>query len=384
MFVFSVGSMRLIYIAPILHPVGGLERTLTDKANHLVAKGHEVMFLTYRQGRNKVFYDLDSRVMQINVDCSLHTIYRRPIYARLGHYYQLKRRFKDCVTRVFDDFCPDVIVITIPNTQDFIYDIMEAAHDRKVVIECHLASAYHMTDKLLTERLLCMLFPPIKAIRKADLLIALTEHDAMHWRKKGVRHVKVIPNPLTFYTDNINSEEKVEGRIICVGRLSNQKRFDRLIDAFMLIADKYPKWSVDIFGQGKLQGYLQSHIDGLGLTGRVRLNAPTRDIINEYKRSQLFVLSSDFEGFGLVIIEAMACGLPVVATDCPYGPSEIIDDGETGLLAKMDVQDLADKIEWMIAHETERKEMGEKAYRAVARYKKEKIMEEWETAYFLN
>ena len=169
-----------------------------------------------------------------------------------------------------------------------------------------------------------------------------------------------------------------------MGRLSPQKRFDRMIDAFALIADKYPDWRVDIFGAGGTDGqlYMQQCIAGKELNDRIGLHPPVNDIYAEYLRSQFFVMSSDFEGFGLVIIEAMACGIPVVSTDCPYGPSEIITNGKTGLLAKMDVQDLADKMEWMIIHDAERQQMGIRAYQAAAHYSLERVMPEWEQAYF--
>ena len=107
----------------------------------------------------------------------------------------------------------------------------------------------------------------------------------------------------------------------------------------------------------------------------------TSNIIVEYQKSQFLVLSSDYEGFGLVVTEAMACGIPVVSTDCPFGPSTIIDDGQTGLLSRMDASDLAKKMEWMIVHETERKKMGERAYRSAALYRKDLVVSEWEKAY---
>ena len=175
--------------------------------------------------------------------------------------------------------------------------------------------------------------------------------------------------------------KKKEGRIICVGRLTPQKRFDRLIDAFSLIAVRYPDWHITIFGEGEDKEKLQNQIVVNNLGDRIFLTPPTKDIYLHYMSSQFLVLSSDFEGFGLVITEAMACGIPVVATNCPFGPSEIIDDGKSGLLAKMDVKDLAEKMEWMMTHDEDRRLMGANAHQAAARFRKETIMPQWEEAY---
>ena len=373
--------MRLIYIAPMLQPVGGLERTLTDKANYIVSKGHEVMLLTYQQKNEKIYYPLDKRVILHDMDCPVYSLYRLPLYARIGAYRQLRRQFRQRMRQILDNFCPDVVVITVPNTEDYINDMMGVAQNVKVVVESHLALPFHMVGKPFTERLLCWLYPPVRAIRKANLLITLTEQDARNWRQRGVRSVMVVPNPLTSYDEDIVSSEKSGRRIIAVGRLFGQKRFDRLVEAFALIASKYPAWSVDIFGEGPLRAQLQEQIGLLGLSGRVRLLPPTHAIYVEYRRSQFFVLSSDYEGFGMVIIEAMACGLPVVSTNCPCGPSEIVEEGKTGLLASMEVQDLADKMEWMITHEDERQQMGGNAHEAAARYRMENVMQEWLQAY---
>ena len=196
-----------------------------------------------------------------------------------------------------------------------------------------------------------------------------------------VHHVIVVPNPSPYYVENLCDDVKIEGRIIAVGRLFEQKRFDRLIDAFALISSKYSTWNLSIFGDGPLREMLKKQIERKGLAKRVSLNKPTHDILHEYQLSQFLVLSSDFEGFGLVITEAMACGIPVVAADCPYGPSEIIEDGVTGLLSKMEVKDLASKMEWMITHPDERKQMGKNAHLAAAKYRKEVIIPEWERAY---
>ena len=154
-----------------------------------------------------------------------------------------------------------------------------------------------------------------------------------------------------------------------------------MIDAFALIADKYPEWVVDIFGEGDLYEQLQKQIVDCYLLGRMNINPPTRDIFVEYQNSSFFVLGSDYESFGLVLIEAMACGIPVVSVNCPFGPAEIIDDGVTGLLSGNTPKELSEKMEWMITHDVERREMGRKAHRAAARYQQDVVMKKWEAVY---
>lgn len=373
--------MKLVFIAPMLSPVGGLERTLSDKANWLVAHGHEVTLLSYRNGEEKIYYPLDERVRHIDINCHIFSLYHMPVYARPLRYIKLRKKFRERLSQVLADVKPDVVVITIPNVEDFIHDMFKVCRGIRVVIESHLASVHHMAGKSLTERVICQLFPAIKSIKKANLLVALTRHDANIWQQRGVQHIRIVPNPITSDADNLTDVPRKPARIIAVGRLFEQKRIDRLIDAFSLLAAKFPAWTLEIFGDGPLRELLQQQIESLHLIDRIHLNLPTHQIFEEYQRSQFFVLSSDFEGFGLVITEAMSCGIPVVATDCPYGPSEIIEDGKTGLLAKMDVQDLADKMEWMITHEVERQQMGINAHKAAARYKLDVVMPQWEQAY---
>ena len=115
---------------------------------------------------------------------------------------------------------------------------------------------------------------------------------------------------------------------------------------------------------------------------QIRLHRPTPDIYTEYKKSQMLVLCSRYEGFGLVLIEAMACGIPCISFDCPYGPPEIIRNHCNGLLAKDgDVRDLAGRMEWLMTHDEERRQMGINAHQYAARYKKEIVMNDWENAY---
>lgn len=372
--------MKLIYFTPLLSTKGGQERTLTDKANYLAGHGHEVMFLTYEHD-GPLAYLLSPAVKHVDLHCHFFLLYSFSLCRRFVEAFRLKRLFRQRIKDVITKYRPDIIVITVPNTENFISDVMQVKKGIPVIVESHLAQGRQVIRRGMTENWLYCLYNPLKAIKKSDLLISLTTEDAKCWNRLGVKNVKVIPNPVTSYFDALPEVTKQEGRIICVGRLTPQKRFDRLISAFSLIASKYPDWYVDIYGAGEEFDKLLSLISNSPCSDQIHLLSPVSDIYGEYLRSQFFVLSSDFEGFGLVIVEAMACGIPVISTNCPFGPSEIIDDYKSGLLAKMDVKDLAEKMEWMITHDEERKLMGLNAHQAAARYRKEIIMPQWEEAY---
>lgn len=373
--------MKLIYVVRSLHPVGGIERTLTDKANWLVTHGHEVMFVTYKQGGDDASFPLDCRVKLIDLKCSVFTLFKYPIYIRLFKYFSMSRLFQKRFRDVLNSFLPDVISVAIPNAEEFVWEVVKISGSTRVVIESHVAYDYLSYGRSRTDYFLYLFHSPLRAIRNSDSLIVLTRSDVDSWKRKGVKNIIVVPNPVSFYVDNIPNAVKDEKRIIAVGRLVSQKRFDRLIDAFALIANQYPEWYVDIYGEGELRTVLEQKVLSNGLSGRINVYNYTSDMVSEYMKSQFLVLSSDYEGFGLVIVEAMACGIPVVATNCPHGPSEIIKNGVTGLLTNLDANDLAGQMEWMMSHQEERRIMGVKAHEAAACYRKDYIMKKWVSAY---
>ena len=372
--------MRIIYFTPLLSTVGGQERTLTDKANYLTAQGHQVMMVTYEH-EGTLAYPLAVGVEHRDLACHMFELYRLPLWRRLPAALKLKRQLRQKLAGVLGAFRPDVIVVPIPNTENFICDVLKTAGSVPVVIESHLAQGHAVIRRGMTEILLYKCYNPMKAVRQANLLITLTHGDADCWRKLGVDRINVVPNPVTRRDEVLPTTARRPGRIIAVGRYTPQKRMDRLIDAFSLIAPANPVWTLDIFGEGEERENLEKRIAAQGMEGRIRLLPPTSDIYSEYLSSQFFVLGSDFEGFGLVVIEAMACGLPVVSTDCPFGPGEIISNGKTGLLTKLDVNDLAEKMEWMMTHDTERHQMGQQAFEASSRYSKERVVSLWLKAY---
>jgi glycosyltransferase involved in cell wall biosynthesis len=369
--------MNIVFLLRSVAKKNGVERTITDKVNALANMGHMVTLLTYEQCNHPNAFHIDEKVRCIDFDCCYYTIYKYPLFIRLYEAWKMKYHFAKKLQAFINQVHPDVIVTTT-YTKEFMDIVISLSRQIRVVIESHTAFTHDMMGGSLIERI--QKYALLRSVKRCDLLIALTMGDAECW-KQHIRNVATVCNPLTFYPETLSHPSKESGRIIAVGRLEPQKRFDRLIEAFSLIAHKYPSWYIDIYGEGNDREALQRLIEEKGLTKQIYLKGVTSNVYSEYERSQFFVFSSDYEGFGLVLAEAMACSIPCVSTDCPFGPSDIIEDRVDGLLCKMTEEDLSAKMEWMIIHEKERQEMGLKARQTVVRYKKENVMKAWEKAY---
>lgn len=365
----------LFVLSSFAHPAG-VERVMSDKMNYLAEQGHQVVFATYEQGQHPLVFPLHEAVKHVDLGCPYFTLYRYPLFLRLLKARSMKRLFLQRLQKLVNENSIELMVAPT-NAVMFMGEMMKTRGVCKV-IESHGAFTKTMRANTFFANVGKKI--QLKAIRKCDLLITLTREDADCWNVL-IPQVINLPNPVTSYNDVLPNFDKTDNRIIAVGRLNSQKRFDRLIEAFSLVALKYPLWFIDIYGDGEDRLLLLDRINKMNLQGRVNLKGQTDFIFSEYMKSQFLVLSSDYEGMPLVLLEAMASGIPCVSTRCPCGPSDVIDDGVTGLLCNMDVEDLAAKMEWMMSHEIERKEMGVKAHQVTARYKKERVMKEWEQAY---
>jgi glycosyltransferase involved in cell wall biosynthesis len=344
------------------------------------------MLVSYEQGLHPLPYELHPAVRYQDLDCRFFTLSRYSPLIRLYHFFRLKAKFRESLRKLILSFRADVVVMA-SDWQILIDEVLAAAGSIPVVAEFHNAYDYVMRNveasgSVIKQKLVkAYYWCTLKHLKRCAKLVILTHADAENWRRH-FSNVTVIPNPVTCYPDVIDDVPKDKGRIIFVGRFNHEKRIDRLIDAFAMIADKYPQWHVDIFGDGNEKVHLQQQIQNLQLEQRVIIHNPTSAIFDEYKRSEMLVLCSEHEASPLVLVEAMACGVPCVSLDCPIGPREIIKDGETGLLAQDgDVQDLANKMEWMITHEAERHEMGRKAREAAASRRLNVVMVQWEQLY---
>ena len=168
-------------------------------------------------------------------------------------------------------------------------------------------------------------------------------------------------------------------KLIAAGRLTRQKGFDLLLAAFAAVAAKHPDWTLDIFGKGPQRERLEQSVVDLGLGGQVRINAPTDRLGERMRNASVFVLSSRFEGFPLVLLEAMAAGLAVVSFDCPTGPGEILTDGTSGLLVPAeDVPALAAALDRIMVDESLRRRLAAAAPAAVLPYSQQRVGRRWD------
>lgn len=381
--------MRILIIHRSFALVGGAERVITDKANYLAKAGYQLMLVSYEQGAHPLPYELHPSVQYRDLDCRFFTLSKYSAPMHMYHYYRLKRKFKHNLHVVALDFNPDVVVLA-SDWQTLMGAVIDSVSPIPVIAEFHNTYDYVMrkvgtSEGWLKTKLTQLYYrQTIKDLGKSAQLVVLTESDARGWRQH-FKNVTVIPNPVTLYPDVIDDVPKDPGRIIFVGRFNHEKRIDRLITAFSMIADKYPEWHVDIFGEGNEKDNLIRQIADLKLKSRVIIHEPTKAIYDEYKRSEMLVLCSEHEAWSLVLVEAMSCGIPCISMDCPSGPREIITNKKTGFLTKNgDVVDLSTKIEWLILHDKERKEMGRNARISAESYKLSNVMKKWIDLYMAN
>lgn len=362
--------------------MAGMERIVAEKLNYLSAHTDWRLHLcTYEQQGQPLPFPLspqigyhDLNVPVINRRQSLSTI------RFICKYYKMRDIFRQQFNAFLEEVKPRVLVV--PTYAFAILDILmqcARSHCVQVVLESHVQSqmvlfAYkywyspwlHRVWRWWDARILRSLQPAT--------VITLTHHDREFWQGR-VECIRVVPNMLTINPMAVQSYAVKQ--VIAAGRYTGQKGFDLLIKAWAIVAQQYPKWRLVIYGNGSREEY-QLQADQLGIGEQVHCQPATPDIASRYAESSIFVLSSRYEGFGLVLTEAMSCGLPCVSFDCPYGPSEIICEGEDGFLVPAeDVSALADRLMQLMRSEELRRRMGEQARHNVMRYSPEQVMEKW-------
>jgi len=372
--------MKIAYIYTAILEYGGVDRIITMKANYLADKlGHEVYIITDSQHGKPTAFPLSDKVTHIDLDISFYEEYKYHLFRRYFVYKKLMKEYEQKMRETLYKIRPDIVCTTCGRDLDFLTDLDDGS---KKIGESHIAKKYFRKFHLLEQRgfpyntvALYWRRKQEKSIKKLDTFVVLTQRDAENWA--DITQATVIPNP---YTINPSTTSPCTNKkIISVGRLVEQKSYERLIEAWSAIASKYPDWQVHIYGDGELRAQLIKEVDKRNVGKSLFLMPPTKHIEEKYLNSSFFVMSSKFEGLPLVLLEAMRCGLPCVSFDCPYGPRELIKDGYNGILVENgNIKALTEAIERLINNEKERIEMGKNAYAFSDQFSFDNIMKKWE------
>ena len=364
--------MKILYVTDALAIWGGTERIIVDKANYLAGHyGYDVHIVTANQGGHPVAYPLHPSVTHYDLSIRFHLQYQYGGIKRFIKSRQMNRLYEERLGAYIQSFQPDLIISVFENYNRYIF---KKKGNIPLIYESHMScQVKQFSSNSIIEHVRDYIYK--RWLKKADLIIALTDGDAVEWEKIN-SHVCVIPdmvslNPTPTYSD---CEAK---SVIFVGRFSKQKDMRSLLKIWELVYQRHPDWQLHMYaGYGDEDKKLKSHIAEIGKG--IVLHEPTSDIFNKYKESSMLLLTSIFEPFGLVMPEAMSCGLPVVAFDCPYGPSLIIEDGKDGFLIKnRDIHAFADKVCQLIEDVSLRKAMGQRAIVSSYRFSADKIMPMW-------
>jgi GalNAc-alpha-(1->4)-GalNAc-alpha-(1->3)-diNAcBac-PP-undecaprenol alpha-1,4-N-acetyl-D-galactosaminyltransferase len=346
---------------------GGAERVATLLAGGLTARGHRVTVATIF-GSERDFYELPTGVERICLDLGGDT-------SRLVDKVTGNTRRIAALRRVVCRAEPDVLISVLAETN--VLAIFAAMGLGVPVIVNEQVDPRHHPLKGAWRMLRRVAYA-----RAARLVSCSAGVDAAFGWVPAERRV-VIYNPVNVEPlDATEAEAPSFGwakTIVAMGRLERQKGFDLLVDAFGRVAGDFPDWGLAIFGEGSLRAELTAQIERLGIPDRVRLPGTTGAPGAVFRRGDLFVLSSRYEGFGLTLVEAMACGLPVIAANCPSGPSEIIDSGRDGVLVRPeDAAALAEAMARLMSDDAERWRLGETAKIAARRFNVGAVVREWE------
>lgn len=373
---------KIVYVTPALYMAGGVERVLTLKANYFAEQfGYDITIIL-TEGKDKpLFYPLSPKVKVINFDLNFEELWTCSFLKKIWVYLPKQYRFKKLLTAELMRIRPDITISLLRRDINFITEIKDGS---KKIGELHVNRDNYRNFKTEKAGIVKKLFASfwsanlVSHLIKLDKLVVLTVKDREAWTE--LNNVKVIPNPLSFTPHQISTQ--TNKRVIAVARYSHEKGIDLLLKAWAITERETDEWRLDIFGDGNREPFEQL-IDQLGIDRkRCALHGRTNNVEQEYVNSSLFVLSSRFEGFGMVILEAMACGLPVVAFDCPWGPRSIISDGEDGLLVENgNVVSLSSNLSKLMNNDSLRLLMSKACANKVNNYKIESIASQWQSLF---
>lgn len=379
--------MRIVYCIPHLYNSGGMERVLTQKVNWLAAHtDYQITIITTELtpvGQSDVYFELDERVRVEAFGIDFNADYPKPLLSKyIGHARRMrayKRALVNYIRANEIDLCislggKEVSFISTLPCRTMVEFHFAKDHRQQLLDANHTGWFWHLLGRIRTWQL-------VRDVRSVEQIIVLTESDKQDWQQAGCANVKCIPNPCALNSRKSKVESRKTKMVLAVGRLHEQKGFDMLLEAWNNVQRDNVQctkdWTLRIVGEGPQRAALEQQIKDLHLSNVV-LAGRVENVVEEYNEASLFVLSSRYEGFSLVLLEAMWCGVPCVSFDCPHGPAELLGDDRGWLVPAMDVEKLSQQIIYAMTHMEEAMKHAERAQEyAYEKYSEANIMPQW-------
>lgn len=361
----KIKMRKLLYITNQISGSGGLERVLSIKTSYLADfMDYDVHIASINKDQNELFYDFSNKITFHNIKYPHGAI--KGLISYTKELKTIVRSVNPQIIIVCDDGLKGFFVPKIIGSK-YVY-IYERHISRLVVDSEKNKSIKNKVFGKLTHSLMNI------GAKYFDVFVVLTKANLNEWKSKNL---KVIANPLSFYPENTSSLNNK--KIIAVGKHCHQKGYDRLLKSWKIVLNECPDWILEIYGAFNVDHDLDNLSKELSIDKNVKLHKPIKNIEDKFLESSIHVLSSRFEGFGMVIIEAMSCGVPSISFDCSCGPSDIIKHKKDGLLIENgNIQLFSKALIELIQNEQKRKQMGKAAKINVKRYLPQNILIQWD------
>lgn len=356
---------KYLFIVPSLSK-GGAERVASILASELVKQNREAVVVTHFRADKE--YPVNNNVNVVCLSNLNEAEYRKKMCT--AYLVKLARMLRKELIRQEPDYILPFLWTTCVRTD---LALMGSSLKKRVIQTVRNNPAVFPENAMMKKY-------RNNLVRKSRLTIVQNNQQKQYFPETQWDKIKVLPNPVSSTLSQIERcEDKSQFKIVGVGRLENQKNFDLLIDAVADVSKKYGNVKLDIYGEGSMKDHLQEHIDCMKLGQKITLKGRSSDYSEIYGSASAFVLSSDFEGMPNTLLEAMAVGLPCISTDCPTGPSDIIESGKNGILVPMgDRNRLSQEIENLIQQNEMREDLAKAAKKTIlTRYTPEKITQKF-------
>ncbi|KAF2335140.1 glycosyltransferase family 4 protein [Flavobacterium daemonense] len=354
--------MKLLYIVPKIKNAGGVARVLSIKTNYFVENfGYEIHILSQNENGKPPFYSFNSKIHFHDISLEGNAV----VFLK-SYQSQVKQKIKEIQ--------PDVILVADNGLKAFVFPFLIKTKI-PIVFESH--GSKFIEEKPFGNDFLSKTFTKVKyrfkdfAIEKFTKIVVLSEENRKEW---NVENGIVIPNPSWIQTETVSNLK--HKKVIAIARNSYEKGLDRLLLIWEKVIKKYPDWTLDIYTDDVIS--LENIITDLGIKSNTNIFSFQKNIKEKYVEASIYAMTSRSEGFPMVLLEAMACGLPCIAFDCPTGPRSIITNAENGfLIPDNNIEMYVEKLSFLMENEEVRLKFGRDAKETSENYSVEKIMGKW-------